>query len=175
VDAATLSTISAFAAAAAAGGAFTVAGIQLYVGFRQSKAALRQSDAALKQSDAALTSANAALMNAQTSGRHTLAELRQAWIYKVIDTLCDHHSILMTKPEDQELPAADQRALAAARTKLEILLNPEEDDIIALFKSLDEIDTGTVPTERDIRAGKMLIAARSLLKKEWVRVKAELE
>jgi len=81
----------------------------------------------------------------------------------------------MTKPEGQELSAADQRELAAARTKLEILLNPEEEDIIALFKSLDEIDTGRVPTERDIRAATMLIAARSLLKKEWIRVKAELE
>ena len=40
-------TISAFAAAAAAFGAFTVAGIQLFVGYRQSKAALGSAGAAI--------------------------------------------------------------------------------------------------------------------------------
>jgi len=54
-----VATISALAAAAAAVGAFSVAGVQLYVGHRQSEAALK--------------AANAALMNALSAGRHTVA------------------------------------------------------------------------------------------------------
>jgi microcompartment protein CcmL/EutN len=54
-----VTTISALAAAGAAVGAFSVAGVQLYVGHRQPEAALK--------------AANAALMNAQSAGRHTVA------------------------------------------------------------------------------------------------------
>ena len=75
-------TISAFAAAAAAAGAFTVAAIQFYVGYRQSKAALQASAAAE--------------ITAKSAGRHTVAEFRQAWIYKVIDALSEMHSILVS-------------------------------------------------------------------------------
>lgn len=63
-----VATISALAATAAAVGALSVAGVQLYVGHRQSEAALKAADAAL--------------MNAQSAGRHTVAEFRQSnWRY----------------------------------------------------------------------------------------------
>jgi hypothetical protein len=55
-----VATISALAATAAAIGAFSVAGVQLYVGHRQSEAALKAADAAL--------------MNAQSAGRHRVAD-----------------------------------------------------------------------------------------------------
>jgi hypothetical protein len=165
VDAA---TISAFAAAFAAAGAFTVAGIQLYVGHRQSKAAL-------KQSNAALISAEAALMNAKNTGRHTIAEFRQAWIYKVIDTLRDHHSILMNRPAGERPTVEEKKALTASKTQLEILLNPDEPDTIALLTKIGEIDKSTTANERETKAAEMLSVARTLLKREWIRLKRELE
>jgi uncharacterized protein YdcH (DUF465 family) len=154
-------TISAFAAAAAAVGAFTVAGIQLFVGYRQSKAALR--------------SAEAAMLGAKNAGRHTVAEFRQAWIYKVIDTLRDHHSILMNKPAGQRPTSEENKALTASRTQLEILLNPNETDTIALLTKINEIDKSITTTERDGKAVEMLTIARTLLKREWVRLRDELE
>lgn len=156
----TASTISAFAAAAAAVVAATVAGIQLYIG--------------RKQAEAALTSAKAALMNARNAGRHTVAEFRQKWIDKVIDTLCEHHSIVMARAADQDLSPTDSRALTAARTKLEILLNPEEQDTMALLRKIDAITSSTTADQRDNSAAEMLIVARVLLKREWVRIKNEL-
>jgi hypothetical protein len=161
-------TISAFAAAAAALGAFTVAGIQLYVGYRQSKAAL-------KQSDAALTSARASLMNARNAGRHTIAGFRQAWIYKVIDTLRDHHAILMNKPAGERPTPEENKALIASRTQLEILLNPNEEDTVTLLNKIDEIDKSTTAEDRDKKANEMLTVARTLLKREWVVLKNELQ
>ena len=48
-----VATISALAATAAAIGAFSVAGVQLYVGHRQSEAALKAADAALMNAQSA--------------------------------------------------------------------------------------------------------------------------
>lgn len=153
-------TISAFAAAGAALAAASVAVIQFYVGHRQSKAAMR--------------SADAALMNAQNAGRHTVAEFRQKWIDKVIDALCEHHAILMATT-DARLAAQDDRKRAALRTKLEILLNPDEATTVALLKLMDDIPQSASAGERDAKAREMVQVARKLLKTEWVRIKAELQ
>ena len=107
-----VATISALAAAAAAVGAFSVAGVQLYVGHRQSEAALK--------------AANAALTNAQSAGRHKVAEFRQSWIDKVIDALSDYHAILMSIGDGHSLSPDDHRKLTALWTRLELLLNPDE-------------------------------------------------
>jgi len=154
-------TISAIAAWAAAGVAATLAGVQFYVG--------------RKQAEGALTSAKAALMNAQNSGRHTIAEFRQNWIDKVIDTLCEHHAILVTHDEDHPLSDADRRRLVALRIKLEILLNPDEADTVTLLKLTDEILESDHATDRNIKAREAVQVARRLLKTEWVRIKTELQ
>lgn len=104
-----VTTISALAAAGSAAGAFSVAGLQLYVGHRQSKAALK--------------AANAALTNAQSAGRHKVAEFRQSWIDKVIDALSDYHAILMSISDGHSLSPDDHRKLTALWTRLELLLN----------------------------------------------------
>lgn len=153
-------TISALAATGAAIVAATVAGIQFHVG--------------RKQAEAALTSAKAALMNAQNAGRHTIAEFRQKWIDNVIDTLCEHHSIVMTAPAGQAPPPAESRILAASRTKLEILLNPDEADTVALLAKMDAVVASTTTEARDKQSADMLTVARRLLKREWVRIKNEL-
>lgn len=154
------STISAFAATGAALVAGTAAGMQFYVG--------------RKQAEAALTSARAALMNAQNAGRHTIAEFRQKWIDNVIDTLCEHHAVVMTIPAGQVAPPAEARTLSASRTKLEILLNPEEADTVALLAKMDAVVASESADARDEKSADMLAVARRLLKREWVRIKSEL-
>jgi hypothetical protein len=153
-------TISAFAASGAALVAATVAGIQFYVGRRQA--------------EASLASAKAALMNAKNAGRHTVAEFRQKWIDKVIDTLCEHHSIVMTMPAGQAPPPSEARILTASRTKLEILLNPDESDTVALLGKMDAVLASASADAREENSAAMLTVARRLLKREWVRLKSEL-
>jgi hypothetical protein len=154
-------TISAFAAGGAAIVAATVAGIQFYVG--------------RKQAEASLVSANAALMNAKNVGRHRIAQFRQEWIDKVIDALCEHHAILMTTDVAHPLSTEDRKKLSALRTKLEILLNPDETDPIALLKIIDEIAQTADLTQREAKDAEMVLIARRHLKSEWVRIKKELE
>ena len=117
-----VATISALAATAAAIGAFSVAGVQLYVGHRQSEAALKAADAAL--------------MNAQSAGRHTVAEFRQSWMDKVIDALSEYHAILMSIGGDS-LSRDDHMKLTALWTRLELLLKPDEAAAASLLKLAD--------------------------------------
>jgi hypothetical protein len=128
-----------------------------------------------RQSDAALTSAKAAHMNAQTAGRHTVAEFPQKWIDKVIDVLGEHHSIVMTSHDERTLSLEDKRKLAALRAKLEILLNPDEADTVALLKLMDIIAQSQTVEERTARDDDGASYFRKLLKREWVRIKTELQ
>jgi hypothetical protein len=152
-------TISAFAAAAAAFFAAVVAGVQFYVGDKQSRAAMK--------------SAEAAILTATSAGRHTVASFRQAWIDKVIDTLCEYHSIIMT--HQVPVSVADRRALEALRTKLEILLNPDEKETVALLAEIDLLQEVSKMPFGAVDDTTVIAMARRLLKAEWVRIKTELK
>ncbi len=155
-----VATISAIAATAAAVGAFSVAGVQLYVGHRQSGAALK--------------AAAAALMNAQSAGRHTVAEFRQSWSNEVIDALSDYNAILMSIGNGH-LSADDRRKLTALWTRLELLLNPDEADAASLLRLADAARLSKTATERDANAREMVQLARNLLKAEWLTIQVELQ
>jgi hypothetical protein len=156
-----VATISALAAAAAAVGALSVAGVQLYVGHRQSGAALK--------------AANAALMNAQSAGRHTVAEFRQSWTGKVIDSLSDYHAILMSIHDGHSLSPDDHRKLTALWTRLELLLNPDEADAVSLLRLAGAARLSETAAERDANARDMVQLARNLLKTEWQTIQNELQ
>lgn len=156
-----VTTISALAATGAAVGAFSVAGVQLYVGHRQSEAALK--------------AANAALMNAQSAGRHTVAVFRQSWIDKIIDALSDYHAILMSIGDGHSLSPNDHRKLTALWTRLELLLNPDQADAVSLLKLADAARQSETTAERDSNARDMIQLARNLVKTEWVRIQTELQ
>jgi hypothetical protein len=125
-----------------------------------------------KQADAALISAKAALTNANNAGRHTQAEFRQKWIDKVIDALSEHNAILMNF--DDEPSADDRRRLATYRTRLELLLNPNEADPIELMKILDSMRQAASYPARETKARGAIQVARRHLKAEWDRIKTEL-
>lgn len=153
-------TLSALAAWAAAGVALTGAGFQFFIG--------------RKQASAAYMSAEAALKNAKNAGQHKVAEFRQRWIDNVIETLCEHQAILQIVAPSERPNPEDEKALSAAKTKLQILLNPDEADTISLLAALDEIDQSKTDEEFLSRSEKMIAIARRLLKREWVRIKGEL-
>ena len=155
-----VATISAIAATAAAVGAFSVAGVQLYVGHRQSGAALK--------------AAAAALMNAQSAGQHTVAEFRQSWSNKVIDALSDYNAVLMSVDKGH-LSTDDRRKLTALWTRLELLLNPDEADAASLLRLADAARLSKTTEERDANARDMVQLARNLLKTEWLTIQVELQ
>ena len=152
-------TVSAFAAAAAAVAAATVAGIQFYIGYRQSKAEL--------------IAARAAMMSAESAGRHTVAAFRQKWIETVRDTLSEHHSILMST-DKSAVSQEDERKLAALRTKLELMLNPDESDSQDLLRLIVEM-RHCAPSDRPRKDAELSRLAHKILKTEWIRIKDELK
>jgi hypothetical protein len=66
----------------------------------------------------------------------------------------------------------DDKALAAAKTKLQILLNPDEADTVALLGAIDQIDKSKGDQEFSKNSEKMVVIARRLLKREWVRIRS---
>ncbi len=114
-------------------------------------------------------------MNAQNAGRHTVAEFRQKWIDKVIDVLSDHNAILLNRPEEKPLPPEESKELTSLRTRLEILLNPAEADTIELLRLIDEVPNIVPATAREAKSREAIQVARRLLKKEWIRIKSELQ
>lgn len=152
-------TIAAYAAWAAAIVALAGAGSQFFIG--------------RKQADAALISAKAAHTAALDAGRHTVAEFRQAWIFKVIDALCELNAIITTSQDGSRSPD-DEKKLARLRTRLEIMLNPDEAPNIALLEMIDAISVAQHDAERQEKANEAIQAARKILKTEWDRVKTEL-
>jgi hypothetical protein len=157
MDAATLSALAAFGAAAAA---ITGATFQFFIG--------------RKQANAAEISANAALANSKNTGRQKVADFRQQWIHRVIDTICDHHAIVSAIPVGETPNAEDKRRLAGLRTKLSILLNPDEPDTVALLDEIENVDNSKTGQEFAQAETQMVAISRRLLKREWVRIKGEL-
>ena len=146
--------------------ALIAAAVALVVGWRSSLAAN-------KSADAALISARAAQMNAERAGVHRVAAFRQEWINTVIETLSNYHSIELTKMEVTATKAEDLRKMAALRTKLEILLNPNESDTAELLNEMDRLRLSTDSTAREGHDVEIVRIARILLKKEWARIKGE--
>jgi hypothetical protein len=140
--------------------AFVAAAVALFVGFRNSEAANK--------------SARAALMNAENAGRHRVASFRQDWINTVIETLSAYHSIEMTTEPRRSGGEEDRRKLAALRTKLEILLNPQESDTIDLLAEMDKFRKAYSIKERAAHDAEIVRIARQLLKREWARITTEL-
>jgi len=67
-----------------------------------------------------------------------MGQRRQKWIDKVIDTLSEHHAVLTLREGGRRaLGEDDAKKLSALRTKLEILLNPDEEDTVTLLRAID--------------------------------------
>lgn len=121
-----------------------------------------------------MVAAEAALRNAQNAGVHRVAQSRQEWINNVIDTLAEHHSIAMTaKPGNASWPD-DRRKLECLRTKLEILLNPEEAETQTLLGEMDKVHGRLDVSTGEPQDAELIAAARRLLKREWNRIKDAL-
>jgi hypothetical protein len=128
----------------------------------------------LLNSVAAMRSSKAALKAANSAGRHRIAESRQRWIDSVIATLAEHQAVELTLHSGAKNRAADERTLAGLRTRLEILLNPDEQDTVDLLNAMDELHRASDESTRAACDQELISVARRLLKREWERIKTEL-
>ena len=114
------------------------------------------------------------MLSAKNAGTHAIAGSRQQWINNVIETLSEYHALQLEGGQVGQGAWEDNKRMRALRTKLEILLNPEEQDTIDLLAAADEIFAsarkGAAPSDDH----QLIRIARTLLKKEWVRIKTEL-
>ena len=78
------------------------------------------------------------MTSAENAGRHSVATFRQKWIDDLRDTVAEYHSIAMTA-ETFPYPKEEDRLLSRLGTKIELLLNPTEDQSKALLEIKNKI------------------------------------
>jgi hypothetical protein len=110
----------------------------------------------------------------QASGSRAVAEFRQKWIDTLRDTLAEFHSILMTI-DAHPYPEEPDRHLSALGTKIELLLNPEEQPSKNLLAVINRLYDCPDKDRRIAMDGEFVLAAQTILKNEWKRVKGSLE
>jgi hypothetical protein len=81
-----------------------------------------------------------------------------------------HNSLALGVGSDVKLSSEHTLALGASRTRLEILLNPDEADTRLLLEAID----GMYDKANREKTEAVINVARRLLKREWVRIKNEL-
>ena len=119
----------------------------------------------------------------------TLSENRQAWINLLRDTLSEYISAMVHTSAHQAQAERDAREtleclkkLSELHTKIELMLNPNENDHLELMKVLDESsklawrdnvqDITQMPIISANLRVKIVELSQSILKREWERVKA---
>jgi len=145
--------------------------------------ARESASAAELSAQAAKDQAAAAVRAAEDTGVHAIARLRQAWIDELRSRVAQAHSLLanaLPPPGEFYDAYAAHRVQRTIETneviaKIELLLNPGEQQSRALMEALDELqNSGTGLSGRKAAAGKVVKAAQEILKTEWDRVKREL-
>jgi hypothetical protein len=81
----------------------------------------------------------------------------------------------MSIGDGDSLSPDDHRKLTALWTRLELLLNPDESDAVALLKLADAARQSETAAVRGSDARQMVQLARNLVKAEWIRIQTELQ
>ena len=140
--------------------------VQIMVGFKQARIAK-------SSAEAAKLSAEAALRNSRNTGVQLIAASRQKWIDNLRDTLSEFHSITLTENE-YPYPKEVDRKLSMLGTKVELLLNPNEDSSKQILGLINRIYDSKSISERESLDLEFVAAAQAILKTEWDRVKRDL-
>ncbi len=148
--------------------------------------------ASAASADAAREAAAASTLNARTAetvaanqGVHAIARLRQEWIDELRSRVAEAHGLLANPssklPMLASAPAQAQADLEYRRraneavTKIELMLNPDEEASRALMTALDAMNQPDLNlVERQARGLDVRAAAQAILKAEWDRVRGEL-
>lgn len=111
--------------------------------------------------------------NRQLRSAHSLkiAEMRQAWINNLRDTMAVFQSYSGMSGIDQQ----EKRKWHEAGTKIELLMNPADPDFKELHKCiyafLDVLDK----REKETASDEFIAVCQSILKREWDVLEAEVQ
>jgi D-alanyl-D-alanine dipeptidase len=127
----------------------------------------RQAKIGSSQAEASRISADAAMLTAKSSGNRAVASMRIKWVEELRQVLSEYHSILMTV--DGERTEEDRRRLANLGTKLDLMMNLNEEDQKRRWQVAEE----DIERRRALD-NPLMVAGRLVLKNEWEKIKLEL-
>lgn len=149
--------------------------------------------ASAASAEAAREAAAASTLNARTAatatanqGVHAIARLRQEWIDELRSQVAEAHALLanpaakvplvVSAPAQAQAELDYRRRANEAVTKIDLMLNPNEEASRALTDALDAMNQPDLNlAERRTRGTAVRIAAKAILKGEWDRVRGELK
>jgi hypothetical protein len=160
------------AANAAAGEGWSTARVALAVGLVAAITALfghfvAWSNARLQ---AALARENARLQT-KLSANVKLAEMRQAWINSLRDDMSAFQSLGVTPGLDQQ----KEREFYRLGTRIELFMNPDDEDFEELSDCLYEFLTAKTVDEKYSANPQFVEVCQRILKREWDKLKLEVE
>ncbi|MBX9729786.1 MAG: hypothetical protein K2X59_00510 [Sphingomonas sp.] len=108
----------------------------------------------------------------QIRATHTLkiAEMRQAWI----NSLRDAMSVFQSWAVTPDLDHTEKREFYEAGTKIELFMNPEDEDYEALQHVMYEFLGAADPGEKYAANPKYVEVCQRILKREWETLKSEI-
>jgi hypothetical protein len=185
---------SLLAAGASAWAAFRITPkTMLDVASMQANVAKSAVDASAASAEAAREAATASTLNARTAataaanqGLHAVARLRQEWIDELRTKVAEAHALLanpapkglaiVTPPNQAQADLEYRRRANEAVTKIELMLNPNEEASKALLSALEALNQLDLDlAARQERGVEVRKAAKVILKNEWDRVRGELK
>ena len=98
-----------------------------------------------------------------------LSEYRVAWIHKLRDTMSEFQSYAMTPGIDH----SSERKFYELGTKIELLMNPQDDDYKKLSECQYRMLTAQTTIEKYRTNPEYVEVCQRILKREWEKVKSE--
>lgn len=112
-----------------------------------------------------------ARLAATLSANIKLAEMRQAWINNLRADMAELQAMAVTPNKDFQSETKFYQLMA----RIELSLNPEDEDYGALETALYQYINGTDETERRANDAPYVAVCQRILKREWDVLKAEIK
>jgi hypothetical protein len=128
----------------------------------------RQGTSTRMAAQAAIVSAEASMRTARSTGDRAIATMRLQWVQDLRKILSEYHSVLVSYEK------TDYRKVSDLGTQLDLMLNLDEVEQLALWEIADKI----FRMEKERRVGmdaELMSAGRVVLKNEWKKIKKELQ
>ena len=111
--------------------------------------------------------------NRQLRSARTLkiSEMRQAWINNLRDSMATFQSYGVTPGMNQN----ENREWYESGTRIELLMNPEDEDFVPLQNSMYEFLGARESKEKFSANSKYISVCQRILKREWEKLKTEVK
>ena len=148
-----------------------------YVSIRTIKIKSQESLSALKNSNQTLVNINnkSILEEHNRSQKTIITNNRQEWVNSLRDEITSFLAVVASTSPSQsipDIPSDDMKKLWIHSYKIELLINPKEDDHKELVRLIREEISNLTTSSDSTLISEIILLSQKILKREWDRVKS---